>query len=354
MEKFQNFEKYNMLECFIECQKNSRAASDLYFQKYPERQQPNLRTFQRLENTLINYGSFAKPRPKIYQKENKENETINVLACVAADPTTSLRNIEKEVGVVPSKSSGILKTNHFKCYIPRKTHHLHPGDAERRLQFCNWYLNMLREDEQFFTKIIWTDETRVTSDGIFNRHNNHLWADQNPHQQVNRIYQGRFGFNVWVALLENRVLAYEVYEDNLNAELYLSILERNIINYIDNLPLQARERIYYQHDEAPSHNAGIVVNCLNTNFGEKWIANNGPIRWPARSPDLSPLDFNFWGVLKNIIYSKRNNTVEELRDNFEEALRSVKNIHIRNSMNSVRRRCQLCINANGLQFEHLL
>ena len=93
MEKFQNFEKYNMLECFLECQKDSRAACDLYFERYPERQQPDLIIFPRLENNLINYGSFSKPRPKTYQKENKENETINVLACVAADPTTSLRKI---------------------------------------------------------------------------------------------------------------------------------------------------------------------------------------------------------------------------------------------------------------------
>lgn len=354
MEKFQNFEKYNMLECFLECQKDSRAACDLYFERYPERQQPDLRIFPRLENNLINYGSFSKPRPKTYQKENKENETINVLACVAADPTTSLRNIEKDIGVVPSKSSHLLKTNKFKCYKPRKTHHLHPGDSERRVQFCNWYLNMLREDELFFTKIIWTDETRITSDGIFNRHNNHLWADHNPHQQVNRVYQGRFGFNVWVALLGNRVLAYEVFEENLNSEIYFNILERHIISYLDNIPLQERESLFFQHDGAPPHNAAIVVNCLNTNFGEKWLANNGPIRWPARSPDITPLDFYFWGFLKNKIYSVRSNTVEELRENFEAALRSIKHLNIWNSMNGVRRRCQLCINANGLQFEHLL
>ncbi|KAJ8923944.1 hypothetical protein NQ315_006720 [Exocentrus adspersus] len=35
---------------------------------------------------------------------------------------------------------------------------------------------------------------------------------------------------------------------------------------------------------------------LNDVFPGKWIGKRGPIEWPARSPDLSPLDFYF-GVI---------------------------------------------------------
>lgn len=354
MNIYQNFEKYNMLECYIECQKNSQEACNLYFERYPERRQPDSRIFLRLENNLINFGAFKTEKPKVYNKVNKEISVINVLGCVNADPTTSCRSIEKDVGVTRSRSSRILKANKFRCYKARKTHRLHPGDAERRIQFCNWYLNMLHENENFFTQIIWTDESRVTSDGIFNRNNNHLWADVNPHQQVNRVYQGRFGFNVWVGLLANGVLAYEIYDGNLNSEVYLNILERHIIDYMDAIPLRNRENLFFQHDGAPAHNAAVVVDCLNNNFRRQWMGTNGPIRWPARSPDLTPLDFFFWGFLKNKIYLNRNDNIEELRENFEAAMRSVTNIHIRNAINGIRRRCQLCLDNNGQQFEHLL
>jgi hypothetical protein len=41
------------------------------------------------------------------------------------------------------------------------------------------------------------------------------------------------------------------------------------------------------------HNAGmnfVFLNHLN-HFGEQPMGAHGAIRWPARSPDLNPLDF---------------------------------------------------------------
>ena len=67
---------------------------------------------------------------------------------------------------------------------------------------------------------------------------------------------------------------------------------------MDNIPLLETQKIYFQQDGAPAHGAEIISECLNTNFGQQWIGNNGPIRWPARSPDMTPLDFFFWGFLK--------------------------------------------------------
>lgn len=354
MNSYENYEKYNMLECYIQSNKNRDAASLLYIERYPERPQPSLKIYQRLEDNLLNFGAFKKPRPTTYNKENKENDSINVIGCINVDPTTSCRNIQVDVGVSRTRSSKILKENKYKCYKARKTHHLHPGDAERRTEFCNWYLNQHNRDNNFFKNIIWTDESIVTSDGIFNRNNYHQWADTNPHEQVNRIRQGRFGFNVWMALLGNRILAYEVYNENLNSQRYLDVLERNVSNFIDNMPLLERNKLYFQHDGAPPHNAHIINEYLNVNFGDQWIANAGPVRWPARSPDLTPLDFFLWGFLKNKIYLKKSNTIEELREKFESAMREVTNIHIHNAIKGVQRRCQLCINQNGLQFEHLM
>ena len=53
MSKFENFEKYNMLECYIESNKHKQMAADLYFERYPEREQPNPAIFKRSENSLI-------------------------------------------------------------------------------------------------------------------------------------------------------------------------------------------------------------------------------------------------------------------------------------------------------------
>lgn len=97
--------------------------------------------------------------------------------------------------------------------------------------------------------------------------------------------QGRFGFNVWVALLGQRVLAYEIYNENLNSKGYLRILEEDIFSFMENIPLLENRALYYQQDGAPAHDTAEISEHLSRNFGNKWIGNRAPIRWPARSPD---------------------------------------------------------------------
>ena len=59
----------------------------------------------------------------------------------------------------------------------------------------------------------------------------------------------------------------------------------------------------YLHDGASAHIHKRVREFLNEQFGDDWIGRNGPHPWPARSPDLNPLDFYLWGYLKNYVYS---------------------------------------------------
>ncbi|KAL4131065.1 hypothetical protein QTP88_008416 [Uroleucon formosanum] len=56
------------------------------------------------------------------------------------------------------------------------------------------------------------------------------------------------------------------------------------------------------HDGALAHNAHIIRDHLNRVYEGKWFGTYGPIEWPARSPDITPLDFFLWGHLKTIVY----------------------------------------------------
>ncbi|KAJ8936114.1 hypothetical protein NQ318_022936 [Aromia moschata] len=199
-----------MLECFIQNGYNSEAASEAYFNRYPERRQPNMSIFGRLKENLVEYGGFNKPRPKNYRIQDAEDVAINVVGMVVVNPSISSRQIEAE--------SGIRDEEHFQPYTIRKQQQLLPTDPERRLDFCNWYLQQIEQDQLFFKNIIWTDESYVSSAGIFNRHNKHYWSEDNPHQTVDVQNQGRFGFSVWCALYNNRILAYQLYDDNLNGQ----------------------------------------------------------------------------------------------------------------------------------------
>ena len=71
---------------------------------------------------------------------------------------------------------------------------------------------------------------------------------------------------------------------------------------LDDVPLGVRQRMWFQHDRAPVHNAVNARRHLNEVFGNRWIGRNGPVSWPARSPDLTPLDFYLWGHMKTLVY----------------------------------------------------
>ena len=44
-------------------------------------------------------------------------------------------------------------------------------------------------------------------------------------------------------------------------------------------------------DGAPAHFARAPREVLDRWFPGRWIGRGGAVRWPARSPDLTPLDF---------------------------------------------------------------
>ena len=70
--------------------------------------------------------------------------------------------------------------------------------------------------------------------------------------------------------------------------------------------------MYFQHDGAPSHYTRHVMQHLNKTFPNRWIGHGSTINWPPRSPDLTPLDFCLWGLMKSEVYRKRVDTQDEL------------------------------------------
>jgi hypothetical protein len=353
MVKFENFEKWDMLTAYIESGRNLNASSNLYYTRYPERRQPNTITFKKIEHNLKNYGSFNKPRPRNYHKVNVENRSITVLGFVEANPNSSSREIERDVGISKTSALRILKQNKYRPYKIRINHHLYPGDFQRRLNFCHWYIRQCQYVDNFKFNVIWTDEARVTSDGIFNRYNNHHWSDENHHVTKTRRRQGRFGFNIFCLMMGGK-LYYFTYDDNLTSARYVELLRIHLLEFLDDIPLQNRASAWFQLDGAPPHNAILTRNFLEHFFFERWIGTHGPIKWPPRSPDITPLDFFLWGFLKNQIYTGHNNTINELRENVATAFRKVTTVMSLNAINSIQRRCEKCIEHGGGQFESVL
>lgn len=94
---------------------------------------------------------------------------------------------------------------------------------------------------------------------------------------------------------------------------------------------------------------------MDQNYPGRWIGRNGPIFWPPRSPDLTPLDFYVWGFLKSEVYSVRIDTIEQLQDRIQSASSKIRqNLNNFQMSEAIKRRLQLCLLKNGDHFENLL
>ena len=110
-----------------------------------------------------------------------------------------------------------------------------------------------------------------------------------------------------------------LFQDHLNGERYFDILTNRIAQFIRALPPEVTETMYFQQDGAPAHNSRIVLNYLEDQFRHRLITTHGPIRWPPRSPDLTPCDFFLWGHVKNRVYSTQPRSIEDLEEKIQRA-----------------------------------
>ena len=50
------------------------------------------------------------------------------------------------------------------------------------------------------------DEATFTCDGVFNKHNNHVWPEVNPHSTRLRGGQQRFSVNMWTRMIHGHLI----------------------------------------------------------------------------------------------------------------------------------------------------
>ena len=111
--------------------------------------------------------------------------------------------------------------------------------------------------------------------------------------------------------------------------------------------------IYFQQDGAPPHYHRDARAHLDAAFPDTWIGRRGAIEYPARSPNLTPMDFFLWGYLKDKVYRTKPRTIDALKMEIERQCRDIPNDLFRDVCESLGVRYQRCPDNDGRQFEHL-
>ncbi|XP_011687036.1 PREDICTED: uncharacterized protein LOC105449477 [Wasmannia auropunctata] len=357
MAAYTNEEYYDMLMVLGECHGQYYVAARRYAELYPNRARhprPNviLEAAQRLYET----GSVLQKKKDAGRHRNARNlqNVETVLRAVEQEPEISIRDIAREYQLSYSTVQRILKEEKLHAYHYTRVQHLREEDYPQRRRFCEDFLRRVDEDPEFPSRVIFSDESLFTREGIFNSHNMHVWDEENPRVTRIRNYQVRWKLNVWAGIMGTNILGPVILPDTLNSVSYLEFLQENLPDFLEQVPLERRNQILFQQDGAGPHNARIVTNFLNQRFPGRWIGRYGPIHWPARSPDLNPLDFFLWGHCKEIVYRQLPEDIEELNDKLHFAIWDVDDEVMEKTQENLLRRMRACIAMDGGHFEHLL
>lgn len=338
---------------------NALEAQRLYAIRFPNRRLPNDRTFTNSHRHLREYGSFKTSRrdagrPRVARNPLTEEQLLNA---IDENPSLSTRQIGRDLNVCHTTVWRILHEYSLYPYHIQRIQGLLPQDFPRRLEFSRWILRKCTTHPNFLSRILFTDEAQFTRDGVVNFHNVHVWAEENPHEIRQSRHQEQFSINVWAGIVGDEIIGPFYLPRILNGDIYLDFLQNDLPALLDNVPLNVRRDLYFMHDGAPPHFRVTVRDHLNLVFPNRWIGRGGPIAWPPRSPDCTPLDFFLWGYVKALVYDVGSvPTAEVLRQRITDAFQVVRNTPgiLERVRQSMRRRMEGCVVAGGGHFQHLL
>ena len=240
-------------------------------------------------------------------------------------------------------------------------HELMPADLNRRRDFSQWILQRCNRDQRFIRNLVIGDEAAFALNEGANRKNNvHYAPSRHPPAFNFEKRCSREKVTVWVGLCGNGVVLGPFFFDaNVNGQTYLRMINEQVVPQLENnFPRQENgmfRYLWWAQDGAPAHRLGAVTDRLRELFHQRVIAMHQAVEWPPRSPDLTPCDFFLWGYLKDRVFVTPPGTLQELRERIQvevDRLRANPE-QVRQVMNGIQRRCQLCLERGGGHIEGL-
>ena len=157
----------------------------------------------------------------------------------------------------------------------------------------------------------------------------------------------------WAALIDGSVIIHWYEEkETVNQFNYLETLKNVMWPKIKRVS-NARGYVF-QQDGAPSHTTEMVREWLASKFGTRVISNKTKREWPPKSPDLSPLDYWFWGLCLSELWRSRPSSMAELKAIINDLAENLSKDEVRKAVNDIKVRAEVCRQENGSHFEHLL
>ncbi|GFV60098.1 putative DD41D transposase [Trichonephila clavipes] len=162
--------------------------------------------------------------------------------------------------------------------------------------------------------------------GYFNKQNCRIWSEANPQVYVETPLHPE-KLTVWCALWAGGILGPYFFKNDeghkviVNGDRYRAMITNFFIPKLHNHDVQD---LWFQQDGATCHTVCATIDLLKDMFGDRLISRFGPVNWPPRSCDLTPLDYFLWSYVKSLVYADEPQTLDHLEDNIRRIIADIR------------------------------
>ncbi|GFW60129.1 putative transposable element [Trichonephila clavipes] len=203
---------------------------------------------------------------------------------------------------------------------------IHQNDHQARRRFVEWAQNEIAVVPDLHKRILFSDEAHFCLNGYVNKQNCRIWSEANP-----RVYDETplhpEKLTVWCALWSSGIIGPYFFKTNdghnvtVNGDRYRAMITNFFIPELNTHDVQ---ELWFQQDGAACHTARATIDLLKDTFGDRLISRFGPVNWPPRSCDLTPLDYFLCGYVKSLVYADKPQTLDHLEDNIRRVITDIR------------------------------
>ena len=162
---------------------------------------------------------------------------------------------------------------------------------------------------------------------------------------------------VFLGIFDGKTFGFRIFEETMNSELYQEHVTNICTPEIRHRNGGSLIGVTWQQDGASCHRNPGFMRFLDEEYNGCVLAlgaDRPPLRgveWSPRSPDLNPLDYSVWSILKDRVYKPRPSNLQELKDKIREEVSNLSEDLLRRIVLNLRSRAELYIANNGGHFE---
>ena len=262
---------------------------------------------------------------------------------------------------ISKQMTAVIMKQELKLYPFRiTTHHkLLEFDISRRLAMCEKLHRKMEDHPSCIGKVLFSDEAHIHLNGAVCSQNNRYWGSELPDECEVKCLKGPKVTCLVALSADYGTFGPYWFESStgatvtINSIRYCEVINKLVTDLKEKLSTHQYNRCWFMQDGARPHTANITLDLLKSHFGRRTIGQKLAFEWSPHSPDLNPLDFFFWGALKNQVYENRPTSLADIKENVEKFTRDMDLDTCKRVVANFGVRVNACFNRGGRHIEHI-